>query len=532
MKKIRKFLVSLTLALALSLNLGMYPGADISEAVGQNGFLESDLTRFDGKNRYAVAADVLENFYKNPDKVILASGLDFPDSVSGSMLSLGKYPILYTGSDSLDTSTKDALKKADPSEVVIVGGEKAISKKVESSIKNDLGIKVTRIAGSNRYDTNVNIAKTAYPSSKRGENLIIASGEDFADAISSTSLSEKYKAPIILVGGDKLSANSEAYIKELGKNFSNVFIVGGPVAVSNKLEDNLNSLTGKKAQRIAGDNRYETSLRVAEKTYANPSSAIIATGEVYVDALTAAPLSQKIKAPILLSKQYSISDDIVDYIFNPSTQKLYIIGGPKAISPKVESIFAASSNSKPSDMQESNENLAKERLAYYQKKYPDKKVEVAPIVDGAEEYPEYVIDLGNNRIRVVRGYFDDELSSRIFDKLNAYRKKNGLDGLKWDGTMDSVAKTRGVETSYLFDHQRPRGSYATDIENINGENIYKGSDEPEGIMEAWKESEDHNLNMLRDVFTRVNVKVFVTRVPYENSKETYEQYYAVQLFGV
>ena len=38
--------------------------------------------------------------------------------------------------------------------------------------------------------------------------------------------------------------------------------------------------------------------------------------------------------------------------------------------------------------------------------------------------------------------------------------------------------------------------------------------------------------MLREVFTRVKIKVFVTKAYYEDSDQTYDRYYAVQIFGI
>lgn len=523
MKQRRKILLSLTFTLALFLGvLQVYPKDSVSYA--KDSFEKNELVRLDGKNRYAVAAGVLDDFYSNPDKIILASGLDFPDSISGSMLSFGKYPILYTSYNKLDPDTENSLKKARPEEVVIVGGEKVISKDIENYISKNLGIRVRRLAGANRYGTNISIANNAYSSSKFSGTIIIASGQDFADAISSSPLASKYKAPILLTEKNKLTKNTENFIKNLGKeNIKNVYIVGGPVAIDKKVEDRLNTITGENAQRIAGKNRYDTSLKIAEKSYQNPKSAILASGGVYVDALTAAPLSQKIQAPILLTETNSVENKIVDYIAKDSIAKLYIMGGPKAISTRVENIFYKSSGKDVDDKKSS-----------YEKKYPGKKIEIAPVLKGAEKYPEYAIDMGNNTVRIVRGYFDDELSKEIFDELNNYRNSKGIDKLKFDEIINSTAKNRAVEITQLFDHQRPKGGSATDIDNINGENIYKGSDNAKGIIEAWENSRGHNENMLREVFSRVNIKVFVTRVPYENSKngETYDQYYAVQLFGI
>ena len=165
-------------------------------------------------------------------------------------------------------------------------------------------------------------------------------------------------------------------------------------------------------------------------------------------------------------------------------------------------------------------------------KYPGKKVIRRKPLPGLESEQEFPVQISDDTIVMVRGHYDDEMADEILRLLNQYRKENGLKALKQDNSLSPVAKTRATEIVHLFEHVRPRGGLVTDISNINGENIYNGPYTASGAMEAWKNSQGHNENMLREVFTRVKIKVFVTKAYYEDSDQTYDRYYAVQIFGI
>ena len=60
---------------------------------------------------------------------------------------------------------------------------------------------------------------------------------------------------------------------------------------------------------------------------------------MFVDALVAAPLSQKLKAPILLVSKSSITSDVKSYIGSNSFEKMYIVGGKNTVSEKVKDLI-------------------------------------------------------------------------------------------------------------------------------------------------------------------------------------------------
>ena len=96
--------------------------------------------------------------------------------------------------------------------------------------KNNYNVK--RICGGTRYETSLNISNEF--SSGQVENVIVASGNDFLDALSGSVLSKKLNAPIILNDGIDIS-NQKQYLDET--NCSNLIIFGGKGAICNGVED-------------------------------------------------------------------------------------------------------------------------------------------------------------------------------------------------------------------------------------------------------------------------------------------------------
>ena len=92
--------------------------------------VQSTMTRIEGRDRFVVANKVMEDYYQNSKKVVLVSAIKFPDNISSTVMSQGEIPILYTYSDKLDASTEKLLKSKDLDEVIIIGGEKSVSKDV------------------------------------------------------------------------------------------------------------------------------------------------------------------------------------------------------------------------------------------------------------------------------------------------------------------------------------------------------------------------------------------------------------------
>ena len=280
--------------------------------------------RFQGENRAKTAVNVQRHYFANTNKVILVNDNAYPDAISATNVSMGKYPLLYTGKNSLSIETKSALDKMFLDEIYLMGGANTISKNVENKLrKNFPHAKITRIMGNNRYDTSAESAKTRANTT----NLIFAAGTNYADALYATSLAAHQNAPILLVSNEGLSQSTRKFIQSIG-NIDSVTIVGGEISVNQSVKNQIENLTKKSVTRLAGVDRYESSVEVAKRVNANPAEVITTSGEVFADALVSSTVAQKIKAPILLVKKDVLPLSVREYMKDTnSIYKLTTIGG-------------------------------------------------------------------------------------------------------------------------------------------------------------------------------------------------------------
>ena len=280
--------------------------------------------RFQGENRAKTAVNVQRHYFANTNKVILVNDNAYPDAISATNVSMGKYPLLYTGKNSLSVETKSALDKMFLDEIYLMGGVNTISKNVENKLrKNFPHAKITRIMGNNRYDTSAESAKTRANTT----NLIFAAGTNYADALYATSLAAHQNAPILLVSNEGLSQSTRKFIQSIG-NIDSVTIVGGEISVNQSVKNQIENLTKKRVTRLAGVDRYESSVEVAKRVNANPAEVITTSGEVFADALVSSTVAQKIKAPILLVKKDVLPLSVREYMKDSnSIYKLTTIGG-------------------------------------------------------------------------------------------------------------------------------------------------------------------------------------------------------------
>lgn len=91
--------------------------------------------------------------------------------------------------------------------------------------------------------------------------------------------------------------------------------------------------------RIAGPNRYATSLAIAQTYFPNAKNVFVATGTNFPDALAAGPWASVQQAPILLAGS-QITADQQAYLQKLGSPSITILGGPGAVSEQVEAQLA------------------------------------------------------------------------------------------------------------------------------------------------------------------------------------------------
>ena len=189
--------------------------------------------------------------------------------------------------------------------------EKAIKEKgLNGFPKQKPQIGFTRISGTNRYQTAIEVAK------KKGSKfdaVVIASGDDYPDALSASYLASQHNAPIVLVN-EATMKEVAAYVKSVTKK---AFIIGGKGAVSSEMEK---LLKGVEVERISGKNRYDTNLKLLERS--NSDTLIVCDGRKYADAI----VSSATRYPIMITGE-KLTEGQREFLKNRTIKNLYMVGG-------------------------------------------------------------------------------------------------------------------------------------------------------------------------------------------------------------
>lgn len=297
------------------------------------------MYRAAGETRYATMAALLPKApWKAERTVVLASGSNYPDALAAASLA-GAYdaPIVLTEPNSLSVDAADMIEQLSPNVIYVVGGEAAVSKSAVDTAAYYAadGCKVFRIAGDTRLETSLAIAKRVRQKSTASDTLIVATGFNYADALSVSPFAFAYKSPIFLCGSNGLSADAISYIS--GAGFKRAILVGGTAAVPDRVKQQLTSagISSGSITRLAGATRYETSAKImsyAVNAGMNVSTVYLATGKNFPDALAAGPVAGKLRAPLLLVDPGIEYAHTVLANYCGSVNVATVVGGTSAVS--------------------------------------------------------------------------------------------------------------------------------------------------------------------------------------------------------
>ncbi|MDP4179447.1 MAG: cell wall-binding repeat-containing protein, partial [Bacillota bacterium] len=290
--------------------------------------------RISGDNRFETASKISEaGWTTTSEYAVIATGEDYPDALCAAPLAK-KYdaPIILTEKNKLSDAAKNELTRLSVKKVFIIGGTGAVSSDVETEI-NNLGIIPTRIAGTNRYETSLKIAKQLGSPTA----INIATGDNFADALSISSIAAMKGEPILLTSKDSINDDINQYIKDNSSTITDSYIIGGTGVISDTVANSL-----KNPIRLSGKNRYETNTEVLKnfKSDLDISNVYLATGNNFPDALAASALAAKTKSPILLVDS-RVDDSTKSFVNdnNNSILNITAVGGTGVISDDILESF-------------------------------------------------------------------------------------------------------------------------------------------------------------------------------------------------
>lgn len=306
--------------------------------------------RIYGQDRYQTATSVADQLattlgidYTAGQKfqaVVLASGNNWPDAISGTSLAkLNKAPILLLDSTvealgSKETFTYMSNHVAPSAKIFILGGKGIMPEEFTQHLIS-MGYSasnIQQIGGVDRDETSFMIAKMT-----GSHELAVVSDQNFYDAISANpfyTLHDGAQCSTVLIPSTGIVSDEE---KNYFNNCTKLITMGD---LSNTV--NLQSLypNAKWIPFTSGTSEYSTNSLAAGNGF---TSAFIATGEDYPDALTGMVLANftgtLYGSPIILLKNDSIPQESLGTLNNilPTAKgnkvtSLIVLGGTGAIS--------------------------------------------------------------------------------------------------------------------------------------------------------------------------------------------------------
>lgn len=203
------------------------------------------------------------------------------------------------------------------------------------SSDNTGAVHLQRFQGGTRIETAAAIAEKF--NSKIVQAVVITTGDEFADALSGSTLAKKLNAPILLIGScDNSSALK--YIKaHLDKQQGGIYILGGPGAVSDAFIKTFNDMGYSNIKRLSGQDRYETNQVInKELDIQEGTPVVVAIGEDFPDALSISSIAAAKGYPIILSETDNLPQSSIDTIKSIKPGTVYIAGGHGVVSESVK----------------------------------------------------------------------------------------------------------------------------------------------------------------------------------------------------
>ncbi len=308
-----------------------------------------DMTRLAGPSRYEAAVSVSQQgFPRGSDYAVVASGEAFADALAGVTLAYAyDAPLLLISSSTVPTAVADELKRLDTENIFVLGGEKTITEETRKKLYVT-GVKsVARIGGADRYAVASSIAlKVAEKRGTSADHAYVVSGEVFPDALSAAPLAAAQGAPLLLVSKGGVPDATYQVIGALDIQHS--IIVGGEASVGTTAAAGL-----PEPFRVAGPDRYTTSAKLADLALSGDSSLgiapslkmdrfIVASGEVFPDALSGGALAARVRGPVVLTQSAQLPAATQDLLARRAFRVLhtYVVGGEKTITTSTVSAIA------------------------------------------------------------------------------------------------------------------------------------------------------------------------------------------------
>ncbi len=272
------------------------------------------------------------------------AAIDTAAPVSSRIDKVGDKYVLKVNVRVLDKNDKDRFKTL---QFRLEGKTEKDLVRVYEDLKGDNEVvvgKFVKLAGSDRAATAVEVSKERF-GYKEADSVVVVGANALIDGLSAAPLAAAKNAPVLIAGKNGLDNGSLAEIERACKDLSNktVYIVGGensvPYAAKKQLEDKF----GAVVVRLAGDDRYDTSLEVDHRLVKDGqaiSTRFVVGGNGAADAMSASAVAARKNtagqvAPILVVRKDGIKATTRTYLNARGLTQAYVVGGTSTASTQV-----------------------------------------------------------------------------------------------------------------------------------------------------------------------------------------------------
>ncbi|WP_335870581.1 S8 family serine peptidase [Bacillus sp. 2205SS5-2] len=183
-----------------------------------------ETSRISGKDRYETAVAINRVIPYSTNKAFIVSGENYPDALSVASYSGSKqYPILFVKKGEIPDIVEAYIKDNNITKTYVIGGNNVISASLTKNLPAAF-----RIFGMDRYETNYQVHQTF--SNNDRQTLYFATGRNFPDALTISSVASRSNSPVILV--DPYSGKTTSDSVRLFNPTESYRILGGPGAIS------------------------------------------------------------------------------------------------------------------------------------------------------------------------------------------------------------------------------------------------------------------------------------------------------------
>jgi putative cell wall-binding protein len=238
----------------------------------------------------------------------------------------------------LPTTVSTELTRLNPSSVNIAGGTTAVNSLVESELPGFGAGTVFRWAGQDRYETAAALA--GITNGGLGKTVFITTGASFPDALGGSAAAGRLGGALLLTDRLVLPAATASALSS--GNPTKVVILGGTAVIDPAILTQVNTLLpSTSVERWAGADRYATAAVISKNTYPQgATTAYLASGENYPDALAGAPVAARAGAPLLLTGRDCVPASTRAELTRLGATNIVVLGGTSAVSEAAANLTA------------------------------------------------------------------------------------------------------------------------------------------------------------------------------------------------